>query len=54
VVVAAGSPFVVFKAVAAKEELADVPSNIVVQQKLTAWVLIDEFLHINNKVINNY
>ena len=46
-------PRLILQHVAAVEELADVTTDMEVDQKLTAWVVGSETLHIENYVIEN-
>ena len=42
---------VILKAVASKEELADVSPNVMIEYEPATWVLINILTHIDNQVV---
>lgn len=44
---------VAFKAVPSVEEFADISANVVLEDKSTAWVLVNELFNVKDKLIKN-
>jgi hypothetical protein len=45
--------YVTLKAIAAKEEFADVSANSVIKHELATWVLVYELFNVENQIVKN-